>query len=109
MTTYDSDLRALGEQVRKLEIQNRRWKIGTVILALVFASSLTMAMKPRHSPKQSVLRADIVKTQSLDLTNPGGKVLARFRVNPVTDQASMELYNPEGQVIWKAPGPLFVQ
>lgn len=107
MLDSDVDLHALGERVRKLETQNRRWRLSAVVLALVFASSLTLAMKPRHATA-SVVRADIVKTQSLELTNTAGKVLARFGVNPVTGQATIVLYNDAGKAVWKAPGPLMV-
>ncbi len=108
MAVYDVDLYALSERLRKLETQNRRWKLSAVVLGLVLASSLTLAMKPRDSSK-SVLRADTVETRNLELTNRRGEVLARFTVNPATDQASIVLYNPEGKVIWKAPGPLMVR
>jgi hypothetical protein len=106
MTTYDGDLRALGERVRKLEIQNHRWKLGTLLLALVFASSLTMTMGPWHASKPSVLRPKTVETQDLELKSSSGQVRARLTVR--NDQASFELYSDTGKVIWKAPGPLMV-
>lgn len=108
MRTFDGDLRALGERVEKLEIQNRRWKFGALVLALVLASSLTMAMAPFHSSKPSVLRAQTVMTQNLELRNASGKVLARLTVNPRSGRPSIELYNDAGKIIWRAPGPLMV-
>ena len=106
MVTYDADIRALRERVRKLEIQNHRWKVGILLLALVFASSLTMAIGPWQAPKPSVLRAKTIETENLELRSSSGQVRARFTIK--NNQANLELYSERGKVIWKAPGPLMV-
>lgn len=107
MAHCDLDLLALGERVRKLEVQNHRWKLSTVVLALVLASSLTMAMGPwEASRKSSTLRVKSIQTENLELRDTDGHVGARLTMQ--NQQPSLVLYNRNGKVMWKAPGPLMV-
>lgn len=101
--TSSNEFSNLSERVRKLESQNRRWKFGTIVLALVFGSALTMAMAYGQTQRPSALRARTIDTENLILRSSNGLELGRISAQSGT--GTIELFNGNGRLIYKVPGP----
>ncbi len=73
MATAEIDLRAgLLERIQKLETQHNRWKLATLLLALVLASSLTIGLMSQEKIEPPMLRAKAVEAQSFSLKDASG-------------------------------------
>ena len=93
----------LSERVRKLESQNRRWKLGTIALSLAFGSALTMAMAYGQTQRPSDLRARTIETENLILRSSSGQELGL--ISAADGTGTIELFNGNGRLIYKIPGP----
>ena len=98
-----NEFSSLSERLRKLESQNRRWKLGTIILALVFGSALTMAMSYGPTQRRSALRAQTIETENLILRSSNGQELGR--ISAADGTGTIELFNGNGRLIYQVPGP----
>lgn len=101
--TSSNEFSNLSERVRKLESQNRRWKFGTIVLALVFGSALTMAMAYGQTQRPSALRARTIDTENLILRSANGQELGR--ISAASGSGMIELFNANGHLIFRVPGP----
>jgi hypothetical protein len=106
MIRTEIDLNELVERVRKLERQNRRWKLATVLLLFVGASSLATSLlaQQRIMPPEGVtplMRAKTVEAQSFLLKDADGNI--RGQMNLKADRPTFELYDKNGRVVWSAP------
>ena len=104
--TSSNEFSDLSKRVQKLERQNRRWKLGTIVMALVFGSALTMAMAYRQTRKPSVLRAQTIETENFILRSANGQELGR--ISAASGSGMIELFNDDGHLIFKVPGPRVV-
>jgi hypothetical protein len=116
MASSNSDLQVLSARVDKLEYQNRRWKLATVVFALASASLVLIAAKPADHIDSSTIRARSVEAQDFILKDEDGQVHARlslrphsknpgqsFSANPAGSTSSLEFYDQNGDAIWTAP------
>ena len=100
MTKSEIGLVQLIERVRKLEKQNRRWKLATLFLLFVVASSLATALVAQERIEPPLMRAKTVEAQSFLLKDADGNI--RGRMNLKADRPTFELYDKNGKVVWSA-------
>jgi hypothetical protein len=101
MTKSEIGLAELIERVRKLERQNRRWKLATLFLLFVVASSLATGLVAQERIEPPLMRARTVEAQSFLLKDADGNI--RGRMNLRGDRPTFELYDKSGKVVWSAP------
>jgi hypothetical protein len=101
--------------VEKLESQNRRWKVATLLLALSSATLVLAAAKPADRIDPNVVRARVVEAQDFILKDEDGQVHARLSLTPDVkaigrisiypnpEGPSLRFYDESGRVIWTAP------
>jgi hypothetical protein len=101
MTRTEIDFNELVERVRKLERQNRRWKIASFLLLFAAASSLATGLLAQERIEPPLMRAKTVEAQSFLLKDADG--IIRGRMNLRADRPTFELYDKSGRVVWSAP------
>jgi hypothetical protein len=114
----ETDLQALAARVAKLEAQNRKWKLASLLLALAGGSLVLMAAKPADHIDLNVIHARTVEAQDFALKDEGGQVHARLTLNPATKRQlnggrtlilnpglgpALQFYDDKGNPIWTAP------
>jgi hypothetical protein len=112
MQSTDNDVQSLAARMDKLESQNRRWKLATVILGLTSAALIAMAAKPADHYDPNVLRIRSVEAQEFVLKDDDGQVYARLTLNPsistnaiiANEGAALQFYDRKGQPTWTEPG-----
>ena len=100
MTTTEINLNELVERVRKLERQNRRWKLAVLLLLFVVVSSLATSLVAQERIEPPLMRARTVEAQSFLLKDADGNI--RGRMNLREDRPTFELYDKSGKVVWSA-------
>jgi hypothetical protein len=104
MTKAEIDVTELVERVCKLERQNRRWKLATLLLLFVVASSLATGLLAQERIEPPLMRAKTVEAQSFLLKDADGNIRGRMkRMNLRGDRPNFELYDKSGKVVWSAP------
>ena len=115
MQHTEPDFQALAARMDKLEAQNRRWKVASIVFALSIGSLLLMAAKPADRIDPTVIHARTVEAQDFVLKDADGQVLARLTLNPNKKDTSgrifinppvgpdLQFYNENGDAIWTAP------
>jgi hypothetical protein len=116
MPSTNNELQTLSARLDKLEIQNRRWKLAAIVLALSSSSLVLIAAKPADHIDSSTIRARSVEAQDFILKDEDGEVRARlslrshskkvgqnFSSTPEGSTSSLEFYNQNGDAIWTAP------
>ena len=104
MTTSEIDLHALLERVQKVEAQNRRWRLASLIAFVLFLASFTVGLAHGQQPQPS---QTTLEAQSFVLKDAKGTVRGQLSVK--SDKAALELYDASGKVIWSTatrPMPL---
>src|ERR1700732_2075111 len=120
MPSTNSDLQALSVRLDKLETQNRRWKLASIVLALTSASLILIAAKPADRIDSAVIHARTVEAQDFVVKDEDGQIRARLTLNPRVkirkDMSSppvnmnapmgpaLQFYNGDGDAIWTEPG-----
>ena len=117
MQSTANDLQALSARVDKLETQNRRWKVASIVLALSSASLVLIAAKPADHIDSAVIHARTVEAQDFVVKDEDGQIRARLTSYPelkgeingrsVTINRpigpSLQFYDGKGDAIWTAP------
>jgi hypothetical protein len=113
-----TDVQALAARVAKLEAQNRKWKLASILLALASGSLVLMAAKPADHIDLNVIRARTVEAQDFVLKDEDGQVHARLTLNPANNRQvnggrtlilnpafgpALQFYDNKGNAIWTAP------
>jgi hypothetical protein len=91
----------LADRVRKLERQNRRWKLASFLLLFVVASALATGLVAQEKIEPPLMRAKTVEAQSFVLKDTDGTVRARMSMNE--GRPSFELYDQTGKIVWSMP------
>ena len=100
------DLSGLIERVEKLESQNRLWKLGSILAALVLALSVVMGSKAQEQ-RNEPLRAKTIEAETLLLKDSDGVTRGEWTVTngvPV-----LQLYNANGKVLWSTTPSFLIQ
>jgi len=100
------DLSGLVERVEKLESQNRPWKLGSILAALVLALSVAASTRARQEHDQP-LRAKTIEAETLLLKDSDGVTRGEWKVTngvPV-----LQLYNANGKVLWSTTPSFLIQ
>jgi hypothetical protein len=113
MQSTNTELRSLAARIDKLEAQNRKWKIATILLAASSAPLVLMAAKPADQLNPSVAHARTVEAQDFVLKDNDGQVRARLTVRPRSDvkgdlllnphRPALQFYDDNGQPFWTIP------
>jgi hypothetical protein len=123
MENHKSDLAELSVRIERLEKQNRRWKIaGSVTLLSAVALVCVGAGQGDRIEPQSI-KASTVEAREFVLTDADGRIRARLSFPPTVkmermagpgrlyqllpgvdpDQAALQFYDEDGNVVWIAP------
>ena len=95
MQHTEPDFQALAARMDKLEAQNRKWKLASILLGLSSASLVLVAAKPADRIDPGVIHARTVEAQDFVLKNADGQVLARLTLNPnKKDTSGRSFINP---------------
>ena len=96
MTTSEIDLHALLERVQKVEVQNRHWKLASLVTFVLLLASLTVGLAHGQQPQPN--RPQTVEAQSFVLRDASGAV--RGQLSMKDNAPTLELYDKGGSVIW---------
>jgi hypothetical protein len=114
----EMDLQAIAARVAKLEAQNRKWKLASLLLALASGSLVLVAAKPADRIDPNVIHARTVEAQDFVLKDEDGQVHARLTLNPPNKRQvnggrtvivnpafgpALQFYDDKGNAIWTAP------
>ena len=115
MQYTEPDVQALAARVDKLEAQNRRWKLASILLAVSSAFLVLIAAKPADHVDSAVIHAHTVEAQDFVVKDGDGQIRARLTLNPSKQNTSnrlfverpggpaLQFYNENGDAIWTAP------
>src|SRR5450432_4322463 len=81
MTSSNHDLKVLCARLDKLETQNRRWKLASIIFALSSASLILIAARPADHIDSGVIHARTVEARDFVVKDEDGQVRARLTLN----------------------------
>ena len=98
MATPEIDFSELAERVRRLEIQNRRWKLASFLLLSVFGSLLATSLVAQEKAEPVLVRAKTVEAQSFTLEDADGKI--RGQISMSANSPTLELYDKTGRIVW---------
>jgi hypothetical protein len=115
MQIPDNDARSLAARMDKLESQNRKWKLASLVLGLATASLIAIAAKPADHYDSNVLKVRTVEAQDFVLKDEDGQVYARLTLNPRPkatknslllnpEGPALQFYDAKGNPTWTAPG-----
>jgi hypothetical protein len=96
MSTSEIDLHALLERVQKVEVQNRHWRLASLITFVLLLASLTVGLAHGQQPQPN--RPQTVEAQSFVLRDASGAVRGQLSVKG--DRAGLELYDAGGKTVW---------
>ena len=123
MRDESSDLAGLRARVEKLEAQNQRWKMASAMGVLLAASFMLMGAARGDRIDSQPIKASTVEAQEFVLKDAEGHIRARLSLPPigkveqaqgykvqrlvppgaVPDQAALQFYNENGDVVWVVP------
>jgi hypothetical protein len=107
MTRTEIDFSELMDRVRKLERQNRCWKLASFFLLFVVASTLATGLVAQEKIEPPLMQAKTVEAQSFVLKDTDGTVRAKMTMK--AGRPSFELYDQTGKVVWSVPSkPQFI-
>jgi hypothetical protein len=132
MEQEEFDLVKLHARVERLEAQNRRWKMASAIAVVVLGSFLAMGASRNDRLDSQAVKANTVEAQEFVLKDANDRIRARLNVpvaklvlvpgappgtvyrdfpsHAVPNQAALQFYNQDGDIIWTAPStPSVVQ
>jgi hypothetical protein len=114
-----NEWQSLAARMDKLESQNRKWKLASILLGVATASLLAMAAKPADHFDPNVLHVRSVEAQDFVLKDEDGQVYARLTLNPTnkiekkgrqmfmegTAGPALQFYDEKGNPVWTEPRP----
>jgi hypothetical protein len=123
MRDESPELSGLRARIEKLEAQNQRWKTGSAIGVLMAASLMVTGATRGDRIDLQTIKASTVEAQEFVLKDADGHVRARLSLPPtgkvtqapgykvqrlvppgaVPDQAALQFYNENGDVVWIVP------
>jgi alpha-L-arabinofuranosidase len=118
MNYTEPEFQALAARMDKLETQNRRWKLASIVLALSSVSLVLIAAKPADRVDPAVIHARTVEAKDFVLKDEDGQIRARLTLNPnkkvemngrsvlIMNPAfgpALQFYDGKGDAIWTAP------
>jgi len=119
MNYTEREFQALAARMDKLEAQNRRWKLASILLTLSSASIVLIAAKPADRIDPTVIHARTVEAQDFVVKDEDGQIRARLTLNPqvkikkevngpfvntnVPVGPALQFYDGKGEAIWTAP------
>jgi hypothetical protein len=115
MKYTEPEFQALVARMDKLEAQNSKWKLASVLLAVSSASLVLIAAKPADRIDPTVIHVRTVEAQDFVLKDEDGQVRARLTVNPNKKDAkgfailnppfrpALQFYDDNGNTFWTAP------
>ncbi len=119
MQFTNTELQSLAARMDKLEAQNRRWRLASILLAVSSASLVLIAAKPADPVDSAVIHARTVEAQDFVVKDADGQIRARLTLNPqikIKKEANgptfnmnaplgpaLQFYDGKGDAIWTAP------
>jgi hypothetical protein len=106
MSTSQQDSGELVQRVKRLERQNRMWKIGGIAAIVALATAITASawaqqyVLPRNA--QRALRAPTVEAEHFVLKSDSGQTEGELTITP--QGPVLNLYDANGGVIWSTRG-----
>ena len=101
MTTSEVEVYGILERIRKLETQNRRWKFVSLLVLLMFVSTLTIGVMAQERIAPPLVRAQTVEANTFLLRDADGSIRGRLVMRSY--KHILEFYDEGGKVIWSAP------
>lgn len=98
MHVTDTDYNRLLARIKKVEGQNRVWKMAGLLVLLTLGLSLTTNLTARQKDQETPLRAKTVEAQTFLLKSAAGNLMGRMTVSE--GQPLLELYDRTGEVTW---------
>jgi hypothetical protein len=119
MNHAEPEFQALAARMDKLEAQNRKWKLASILLAVSSASLVLMAAKPADRFDSGVIHARTVEAKDFVLKDENGQIRARLTLNPqmkikkevygppdnvnVPVGPALQFYDDQGEATWTEP------
>jgi hypothetical protein len=119
MQFTERDFQTLAARMDKLEAQNRKWKLASILLAVSSASMVLIAAKPADRIDPNVIHARTVEAQDFVIKDADGQIRARLTLNPqvkIKKEAygpdvnvnaplgpALQFYNDRGDAVWTEP------
>ncbi len=118
MHSMNTGLVFLAARVEKLEAQNRRWKLISVVFVVSGLSLMLIGAKPADRVDPTAIRAKTVEAQEFILKDQDGHVYSSLSLNSarpeqakglngqsaaIEGQASLQFFDNQGRVVWTAP------
>ena len=121
MRQDDVDLNDLRSRIQQLEVQNRRWNVISTTAVLVVGSLMLMGAKRDDRVESPTIKASTVESREFVLKDAQGHIRARLSLPPtgrvvqgpgyyplappqvVSNQAALQFYDENGDVVWIAP------
>jgi hypothetical protein len=118
------DVRALAVRVEKLEAQNRRWKLLSMVIALTGISLVVVGAGRSDTADSPVIRAKTVEAQDFVLKDEQGRIRARLSLyshpsgkemkvdgkvyqvpseKVMPGQAALQFFDERGDEVWVEP------
>jgi hypothetical protein len=119
MQFTEHDFRTLAARMDKLEAQNRKWKLASILLAVSSASLVLIAAKSADHIDPGVIHARTVEAKDFVLKDEDGQIRARLTLNPqmkikkevygplvnmdVPVRPALQFYDDQGEATWTEP------
>jgi hypothetical protein len=123
METHKSDLAELFVRIERLEKQNRRWKIAGSVALLSAVALVCVGAGQGDRIEPPSISASTVEAREFVLKDADGHIRARLSFPPTVrmermvgpgglyqllpgvdpDQAALQFYDEDGNVVWFAP------
>ena len=88
----------LSQRVECLELENRRWRLGALVLAL---GCLMLLLTGFDFPQPNVMKARSIEAQSFVLRDADGQIRARMAIS--ADGPRLSFFDEHGNVISSLP------
>ena len=98
MHTSDVDFNSLVVRMKRLEAENRFWKIVGLAVFLILGFSLTANVTAQQKLQDVPMRATTVEAQHSLLRDAAGKLMGELAVRD--GKPVLELYDAIGKVTW---------
>lgn len=124
MRETNQDVQDLTIRVEKLEAQNRRWKLTSMVIALMGISLVVVGAGRSDTPDSPVIRAKTVEAQDFVLKDEQGRIRARLGLysypsgkevrshgnvyhlqggKAIAGQAALQFLDESGEEVWVEP------
>ena len=106
MKYTEPELEPLVARLEKLEAQNRKWKLASILLGLSSLSLVLMAAKSADHLDPRVVHARTVEAQDFVLKDEDGQVRARLTLNANKFSHDRNILDPKPSRARDEPVPL---